>query len=135
MIKPTTCQLCGRAITNAESLAKGVGPECEAKRQKYLAAAGSSDAEISELALCGDPTVSRWIHKAGCAMAAGKQDQVNLFLEAARRAKAVADTEALMASAKLLAALKEEHGWDDPLHIAAQPDCWKCAVIAEALAA
>ena len=97
MIKSTQCQLCGRAITTAESQAKGVGPDCEAKRQKYLAAAGSSDAEISELALCGDPTVSRWVYKAGRAMAAGKQDQVNMFLAAARRAKAMADTEALAA--------------------------------------
>src|SRR5262249_93486 len=32
----------------------------------------------------------------------------------------------------LLAALKEEHGWDDPLHTAAQPDCWKCSAIAKA---
>jgi hypothetical protein len=32
----------------------------------------------------------------------------------------------------LLAALKEEHGWDDPLHITAQPNCWKCAAITKA---
>lgn len=36
------------------------------------------------------------------------------------------------AAPDLLAGLKEEHGWDDPLHTTAQPDCWKCAAIARA---
>ncbi len=38
----------------------------------------------------------------------------------------------IAAAQDLLAALKEEHGWDDPLHTTAQPDCWKCAAIKKA---
>jgi hypothetical protein len=43
-----------------------------------------------------------------------------------------ANAHLIAAAPELLAALKEEHGYDDPLHITAQPDCWKCAAIAKA---
>lgn len=36
------------------------------------------------------------------------------------------------ASLSLLTALKAEHGWDDPLHTKAMPNCWKCKAIADA---
>ena len=55
------CQICGRALENLDSINRGVGPECLAKREKFLAAAGSNDHEIAMLALCSDPTVLRWI--------------------------------------------------------------------------
>lgn len=35
-------------------------------------------------------------------------------------------------SLSLLEALKAEHGWDDPLHVRAMPECWKCRAIAKA---
>lgn len=85
MIQPK-CQLCGRALENLDSINRGIGPECLAKRERFLAAAGSSDAEIAEMALSNDSTVVRWIGKVGAAIAAGRQDHVNMFLQAARAA-------------------------------------------------
>lgn len=78
------CQICGRDLANPESIKQGIGPECLAKREKFLAATGSSDSEIAELALSGDPTVVRWIALAGRAIGSGRQDHVNRFLTAAR---------------------------------------------------
>lgn len=93
-MKTPKCQLCGRQLENLDSIKQGIGPECLAKREKFLAAAGSSDAEIADLALCGDPTVERWIHKLGSAISAGRHDHVDLFLAAARRAKEMAGLQA-----------------------------------------
>lgn len=81
-----TCQICGRALENLDSINRGIGPECLAKREKFLAAAGSNDSEIAMLALCGDPTVTRWVGIVGKAIGSGRQDDVNRFIEAARRA-------------------------------------------------
>lgn len=81
------CQICGRALENLDSIARGIGPECLAKREKFLAAAGSNDHEMSMLALCGDPTVTRWIAMVGKAIGSGRQDHVKRFIEAARRAR------------------------------------------------
>jgi len=83
----TNCQICGRALENLDSINRGIGPECLAKREKFLAAAGSNDHEIAMLALCGDPTVTRWIGMVGKAIGSGRQDHVNRFIEAARRAR------------------------------------------------
>jgi len=84
------CQICGRALENLDSINRGTGPECLAKREKFLAAAGSNDHEIAMLALCGDPTVTRWIAMVGPAIGRGRQDDVNRFIEAARRAYGMA---------------------------------------------
>lgn len=78
------CTICGRALENLNSIARGIGPECLANREKFLAAAGSNDQEIAMLALCGDPTVTRWIAMLGKAIGAGRQDHVNRFITAAR---------------------------------------------------
>lgn len=86
MIQPK-CQICSRPLENLDSINRGIGPECLAKRERFLAAAGSNDAEIAELALCGDPTVTRWIAKIAGAIGAGRQDHVDRFLQAARSAK------------------------------------------------
>jgi hypothetical protein len=84
------CQICGRQLENFDSISRGIGPECLAKRERFLAAAGSNDHEISMLALSNDPTVTRWVALAGRAIGAGRQDHVNRFIAAARAAKAVA---------------------------------------------
>lgn len=85
------CSICSRPLENLDSVRIGIGPECLAKRERFLAAAGSSDAEIAELALCGDPTVTRLIAMAGRAIGAGRQDHVNRFLQAARSARELAE--------------------------------------------
>lgn len=84
------CQVCGRDLENLDSINRGIGPECLARREKFIAAAGSNDAEIAELALCGDPTVTRWIAMVGKAIGSGRQDHVNRFLQAAHSARKLA---------------------------------------------
>jgi hypothetical protein len=79
------CQICGRALENLDSINRGIGPECLAKREKFLAVGGSNVAEIENLALCGDPNVTRWIAMIGKAIGKGRQNDVNRFIEAARR--------------------------------------------------
>jgi hypothetical protein len=80
------CQVCSRVLTDSLSINRGIGPECLAKREKFLAVAGSNDHEIAMLALSKDPTVTRWIAMAGRAIGAGRQDHVNRFIAAARAA-------------------------------------------------
>jgi hypothetical protein len=87
----TNCQICNKPLENLDSINRGIGPECLAKREKFLAAAGSNDHEISMLALCGDPTVLRWVAMVGKAIGSGRQDHVNRFIEAARRARELAE--------------------------------------------
>lgn len=83
-MKPPKCQICSRQLENLDSINRGIGPECLAKRERFLAAAGSNDQEIAELALCGDPTVTRWIAMVGKAIGSGRQDHVSRFIAAAR---------------------------------------------------
>jgi len=43
------CQICKRTLTNPESIADGIGPECAAKYATAVAAAGSSVARVEFL--------------------------------------------------------------------------------------
>jgi|SRR5882672_3698344 len=94
------CQICGKALENLDSINRGIGPECLAKRERFLAAAGSNDHEIAELALCGDPTVLRWVSSIAKAIGAGRQDHVNRFLDAARSAREAINANALEDAAR-----------------------------------
>ncbi len=81
-----TCQICGRELKAPESIAKGVGPECEAKQQSFLSACGSSLEEIAELEGLDDAAVIRWVDLFAKAMRAGNKKHGRQFIEAARRA-------------------------------------------------
>jgi hypothetical protein len=94
-----TCTICRRSLTNQDSIRRGIGPECEANYKKYLAAAGTDEAEITKLALSNDPTVTRWVSVIGRAIAAGRQRDVNQFLAAARRAYDLAQREPMEVAA------------------------------------
>lgn len=78
------CTLCHRQLTAAESIALGVGPECATKQQAFLAACGTSVAEIGALVLSGDPTAQRMIARFTAAMASGNQGHAMMFLARAR---------------------------------------------------
>jgi hypothetical protein len=80
------CQICQRALTNKESIRKGIGPECEEKQQSFLASCGSSLEEVSQLSVLDDQTVLRWLTKFAGAMRAGRVDHGRRFIEAARAA-------------------------------------------------
>lgn len=88
-----TCQICHRALSAQDSLRRGIGPECADKYQRYLAAAGTDEAEIARLALANDPTVTKWVALIGRAIGRGRQCDVSQFLSAARAAYSVATRE------------------------------------------
>lgn len=89
MNKAYECQMCGRTLTDPESIANGVGPECAAKRAAFLAAGGTTIEEIDALALLDNATVIRWISLASRAMRAGCKSDFQSFVQAARNAAQV----------------------------------------------
>lgn len=80
------CQVCGKALSDPESIAQGVGPECAGRMQQAVAAVsgsvralGLTEAEVS------DPEVARWLETARKAFLAGNQFDYDCFIDAARR--------------------------------------------------
>lgn len=80
------CLLCKKPLSNPESIALGVGPDCRAKYAAFVASCGSSIERIEALALIGDAQVSRWLHFAQKAIAAGRRAEARNFLVAAEKA-------------------------------------------------
>ena len=80
------CQICGKALSDPDSIKAGVGPECAGRKQAFLASCGSSLEEIGALTLHADATVRKWIEVAGRAMRKGNCADARRFIEAARRA-------------------------------------------------
>jgi len=84
--KTPRCQICRKALTCAESIKQGIGPECLQKRSSYLAAAGSCVGEIESLAQSSNPQILKWLRCLLGAIGAGRQNDVERFLTAARAA-------------------------------------------------
>lgn len=84
------CSQCGKELSDPVSIAQEIGPDCLAKRAQSLAAAGSSETEICQMAASDDPTVARWARIVLRAIADGNLKHAERFIEAARRAKAFA---------------------------------------------
>jgi len=80
------CEICGRALTNTQSINRGIGPECLEMRSSFVAAVGSSVVEVETLALSADATVRRNIRIAMRALGAGRWDHARRFFIAAREA-------------------------------------------------
>ena len=80
------CRICGKTLTNTESVNRGIGPECAAKQTQYLAAAGSSVEEIQSLILSGNPNATRFAVIALRAIGDGRVGLVERFIKAARSA-------------------------------------------------
>lgn len=53
------CFLCKKELTNPANAQRGYGDECAKAYQRYLAAAGTSEAEIAEMESLNDETVNR----------------------------------------------------------------------------
>lgn len=83
------CLMCQRRLTDKESVTRGVGPECEQKRAKYLAQLDTSETEI--LALETSPSVAahRWVRLFNAAMCKGRIGDAARFLNRARSEQAV----------------------------------------------
>lgn len=81
------CKLCKQKLTNEESIARGIGPECAAKYAWMLCDAGLTieSLQISQ-SLSTDPNVARWLGKAEAALLAGNRRDVEQFKSAAQRA-------------------------------------------------
>ena len=84
VMKSYECQICGRKLTDSESIVLGVGPDCAAKRASFVASCGSSEAEIAALEnACVDS--ARWIRNFRQDMRAGRVRQARQCIEIARR--------------------------------------------------
>lgn len=44
------CSFCRRTLTDPQSIALGIGPECAAKKSRIYSAAGTSEAEMARIA-------------------------------------------------------------------------------------
>lgn len=80
----TFCQICGRSLTDRESVQRGVGPECAAKRASFLGSCGTSETEIASLEAVGDDA-ARWVRNFRQDMRAGRVRQARQCIEIARR--------------------------------------------------
>ena len=59
-MKAFSCQICGRQLKDANSIARGFGPECAAKRASFLASCGTSEEELAAIGNHESPLVRRW---------------------------------------------------------------------------
>ncbi|QQS46464.1 MAG: hypothetical protein IPM66_21585 [Acidobacteriota bacterium] len=57
------CQFCRKPLTDPQSIARGVGPECASKKAMVYSSAGTSDAELDRIAEF-DPQSARLIRNA-----------------------------------------------------------------------
>lgn len=83
-MKSHSCQICGRQLTDDDSIALGVGPDCAAKRGTFYTACDTSEMEIAELESAGDDA-ARWIRNFRQDMRAGRIRQARQCIEIARR--------------------------------------------------
>lgn len=81
----THCLMCKRALTNAESITRGIGPECAEKLASALSACGVSGEEMSVWEAAGEQP-ARWAGLVLKAIAAGRLRDARSFADAARRA-------------------------------------------------
>ena len=159
-MKTTSCQICGRQLTDDESIARGFGPDCAAKRATFLASAGTSDAELSALEAAG---AARWVRNFHTDMRRGRVGAAKCCVEFARRDVAHKEAAALglkdaayfeylnrRAAGETPAALRSEFSQSVPAAkcgaatrrrmrqaakvLAAQPSQPKCAAVATSAA-
>jgi hypothetical protein len=89
LMKTTTprCKLCKKELTNPESIARGIGPECAEKFAWMLVDNGLTlEALEIPVQLSTDWHVARWLRLAECALLAGERDRVERFKTAAKEA-------------------------------------------------
>lgn len=100
-MKATTCKICHHKLTDPQSIANGVGPDCAERFDNMVSAAGLTPAAlgISEQ-VATDVDVARFLALATDAMLAGKQSHVKHFKSEAQKAAALLATgEAMNAGA------------------------------------
>ena len=81
------CRVCGRRLTDPDSIAKEIGPECAQIAAARLGSAGvCAEALGIEPEIAADQHVARWLDLAETAALRGKTRDLNWFKEAAVRA-------------------------------------------------
>lgn len=88
------CLICKKPLSNPESIALRVGPDCRAKFAALATAAGSSIERVEALTLSGNAEVARWADLAQKAIAAGRKRDAQDFLAAAEKAAEKAGSDA-----------------------------------------
>lgn len=83
-VKANECQICGKQLSDPQSIALGVGPDCAEKRASFVASCGTSDAEVAQLEATGGKA-ARWIRNFRIEMRAGNKKLATYWIEAARR--------------------------------------------------
>lgn len=88
MAKPSlpTCEVCGLVLRDPESIERGTGPDCAAKRAGFYGDAGIDLAEVDELAALNLPDVQRWLRSMRLAIRDNKPGLAQSFLNQARKA-------------------------------------------------
>ena len=81
--KPT-CEMCGRRLTDPQSVTLGFGPDCAEARQNLLSGAGITEAELTSWRAV--PAAKRWVDLAFMAVRKGHLKDAQRFFEAAQRA-------------------------------------------------
>lgn len=86
-MKPATCKICRKKLTDPKSINLGVGPECAVKFAFMLCDAGLTLEQlgISE-EIAAKPEVARRLHTATMAMLAGNTAHIERFKLAALEA-------------------------------------------------
>jgi len=79
-----SCEICGKKLTDRESIARGFGPDCAARRASFLSSCETSEAEITRLESAGADS-ARWIRNFRQDMRAGRVRQARQCIDAARR--------------------------------------------------
>lgn len=79
------CQICGKQLSDPQSLALGVGPDCAEKKSKFLAGAGTSEDELQILAAVNSES-AKWIRNFHTDMRLGRVAYASHAISAARRA-------------------------------------------------
>lgn len=83
-MKAFSCQICGRQLKDANSIARGFGPECAARRASFLASCGTSEEELAAIANHENPLVRRWANNFYQDMRKGRIRNARKCLESGR---------------------------------------------------
>lgn len=80
------CEVCGRQLTDPDSILLGYGPDCAAKRAGFYASGGLSVEDVEALASSELPDVQRWLNSMRAALRHGDGEYAQRFFENARKA-------------------------------------------------
>lgn len=79
------CLICHRSLSNLESVAQGVGPECGEQYINFVNSCGLRTDQVTAMTLGGNSTCQRWLRLTNCALRASNQRDAAMFLRAAQR--------------------------------------------------